>query len=63
MPSLAASLFRHLCARHSLTSSIPAQPHCTPCLTLMPFLGLKLKSQTWLEGKKGFYLGIYFKDP
>ena len=32
-------------------------------MVLMPFPGLKIKSHTLLEGEKGFYLGIYFKDP
>ena len=32
-------------------------------IVLMPFPGLKIRSHTELEGEKGFYLGIYFKDP
>lgn len=36
--------------------------HQLGTLGLMPSPGLQIKSQSRLEGKKGFFLSIYFKD-
>ena len=55
--------FMSLLAPYPMKQRILIVSRAKYSMLVMPFPGLKIRSHTQLEGEKGFYLGIYFKDP